>query len=131
MDERRTVFIFAVALTLAGAWNAWRAIAHGAHDETRAVAFLIAGGGLAVAAIASPRFARAFHRTWMRGVRALATLNTYVLLGLIYGAIFVPYRWIGRMRGRDPLHRRMPPRESYWEPPQTARQEHGQFEQMY
>lgn len=45
---------------------------------------------------------------------ALGYVNSRILLTLIFFLMFVPYRLLSRLFGRDPLSRRGAKRESYW-----------------
>ncbi len=48
---------------------------------------------------------------------AVAALLAWLLLGLVFAAVFVPGRLLLALRRRDPLRRRPEPdRASYWEP---------------
>ena len=123
-QELRSAAIFAAALAFGGFASAWRG------HSTRALLFLAAGSAVVLWALVSRVFASRFHRAWMRLARALGRINSTALLTLVYLAVFVPYRLIGQLAGRDPLARRTA-RESYWICRTRTRQEHWQFERMY
>jgi hypothetical protein len=122
--ELRTTLLVGMALGLAGAASAWRG------HSLRAAMLMSLSVLLSAAGMAMPVFACGFHRAWMRMARAAGRVNTRILLTLVYFFIFVPYRVLGRLAGRDPLGRRTR-RESYWIARTRTRQERWQFERLY
>ncbi len=67
-------------------------------------------------ALLAPRAYAPIQTVLERIGRAIAALATWLLLGLVFVAIFLPGRLFLALRRRDPLHRRSDPaRASYWE----------------
>ena len=75
-----------------------------------------------------------FHwpfRIWMPVARLLARINTFLLMGVVYYAVFTPAGCLMRLFGQDLLEERWEPKaSSYWKPkePQT---DPGRFERMF
>lgn len=78
-----------------------------------------------------PPLAILFHRVWMKFAFALGFVNSRILLTLVYFLIFVPYRIISRLAGRDPLDVRAKERESYWHKRKHTRQPKERFERLF
>jgi hypothetical protein len=92
-------------------------------------------GGLSITLILigllSPTGARAVHREWMRLSAALGSVNSRILLSIVYLAIVAPYGYVLRLMGRDPLNRRGPAKPTYWMPRSATRQRKEQFERLF
>jgi hypothetical protein len=123
--QRKTVFMVAGVLLALAAFSLWRG--HSTRAEIVSGVALL----LALAAAASEAFARRFHVFWMRVAHRLGALNTFVLLALVYAFGFIPYGWIGRVFGLDPLGRRQPSQQTYWVARSRTRQQNWQFERLY
>jgi hypothetical protein len=68
-------------------------------------------------ALLAPRAYAPIRDILERFGRAIATLFSWIVLGLVFVAIFIPGHLLLALRRRDPLHRRPDPaRASYWEP---------------
>ncbi len=107
-ELRRFGVTVAVPLTLLASLGAWRG-----HTILPAVlaGLAVTLGGLALLA---PGLLGPVHKVWMRGADAVGRFNTRVLLGLVYFLIMTPTGVVMRLVGRDPLHRQLRDRPSYW-----------------
>lgn len=75
---------------------------------------LILGGLLIGLALISPRSLTQVYRLWMTVGEALGWLNTRIILGVIFYALFTPMGLCMRLRGKDPMRRTLAPEvESY------------------
>ncbi len=72
----------------------------------RAEVFGAIGAGLVVAGLVAPTVLRAPARAWFRFARALAWVNTRVLLTIAFALIVVPLGFMWRLTGSDPLAKR-------------------------
>lgn len=92
-------------------------------------------GGLALALVLVglfvPPLAKLFHRIWMWIAVKLGWINSRILLTLVYFLMFVPYKLVSRLVGRDPLFLRQPAGESYWHKREKTHQEPEQFERLF
>jgi len=71
-------------------------------------------GGLIVPALVAPRLLVPVERAWMAFAHVLGTVNTKLILGLLYYVVFTP-AGVLRRRFSDPLARRLGGSEaSYW-----------------
>ncbi|MGH9902606.1 MAG: SxtJ family membrane protein [Pyrinomonadaceae bacterium] len=122
---RKTCLVVACVLLLIAAWSFYRG---------RAVAPAVlagVGAALSVVGLLSPALARRFHTFWMRVAVLLGNFNSRVLLSLMFYGVFVPYGFVSRLVGRDPLRRRGAGRESYWVPRKNTRQTKEGFERLF
>ena len=124
-EARKTALLVAVVLILAAAffWYRGRLIP--------AVVAVSISVTLAVIGFFIPRFAKLFHRGWMRFAFALGYVNSRILLTGIYFGLFVPYGIVSRIVGRDPLQIRKKESESYWNPREVPKQTKEQFERLF
>lgn len=124
-QARRTALVVSAVPFTVAAWQLYR-------GRTTVAAV---GGGLALLLVAAglfvPALARRFHLFWMRVAALLGSVNSRVLLTLIYYGVFTPYRLCSRLAGRDPLRRRGPAQESYWVERKRTRQEREGFERLF
>jgi hypothetical protein len=81
---------------------------------TAATAAWVAGGALAVAAIASEPVARAVFVTLTIVTYPIAVVVSTVLLALMFFAVMTPLGWWLRRRGHDPLRLRGRAAASHW-----------------
>ena len=78
-----------------------------------------------------PALAIMFHRAWMTLAFALGWVNSRIILTLVYVLLFIPYRLISRLAGRDPLSIRGKGSDSYWTKRARTRQSKQQFERLF
>jgi hypothetical protein len=124
-QARKSALLVAAVLLLIAVWNFYRG------RTTVVVVFAAVGAALLGAGLFIPPAARAFHRSWMRLAVALGHVNSRVLLTLMYYLVMMPYGFVTRLAGRDPLRRRGPAAESYWVERKTTRQAREQFERLF
>lgn len=124
-EARKTALIVAAVLTAIGAFLLYRG------RTTNAWIF----GGIALALVIVglfvPPAAKLFHRVWMWIAVKLGWINSRILLTLVYFLMFVPYKLVSRIVGRDPLSLRQPVGESYWHKREKTHQEPEQFERLF
>jgi hypothetical protein len=122
---RRSAAAVGLVLGAVTLWQAWRG---------RPVAAWTFGGpaaALLIVAAASERASRAFHGAWMKLARALAWVNSRILLSATYFFVLTPMGIARRLLGADPLDRRGPRRESYWVKRKTTRPAPETFERLF
>jgi hypothetical protein len=66
-------------------------------------------GALLLPALLAPGSLKYPYRLWMRLGHLLGRVNTRVLLGVIFYGVFTPVAWVLRLRGNDPMQRRLDP----------------------
>src|SRR5436190_17892477 len=96
-EARKTALLVAAVSLLAAAFFWYRG------RGTAMVVALSISITLAVVGVFIPELAKLFHRGWMRLAFALGYVNSRILLPVIYFFIFVPYRILSPLVGRDPL----------------------------
>lgn len=84
----------------------WPALVRG--EEPRLWVLLLAGL-LLVPALAVPRVLQPIYRIWMAIGHILGWINTRIILGVIFYAIFTPVAQAMRLMGKDPMRRRFEP----------------------
>ncbi|MCA1642718.1 MAG: SxtJ family membrane protein, partial [Acidobacteria bacterium] len=89
------------------------------------------GALLVVAGVVVPPAARAFHTGWMKFAVALGYVNSRVLLTILFYGVFMPYGFVSRLVGRDPLGRRKGGQQTYWTTRKVTRQSAEQFERLF
>jgi hypothetical protein len=124
-QARKSALLVAAVLLAVAAWNLYRG------RPTVVLIFGVPGALLVVAGLLVPPAARAFHTAWMRFAALLGHVNSRVLLTLFYYLIIMPYGFVTRLVGRDPLRRRGAARESYWVERKATRQTREQFERLF
>ena len=70
---------------------------------------LVVAGVLIVPALLFPRSLRLLHRGWMAIGHVLGWINTRLILGIIFYALFTPIGFFMRLLGRDPMSRQFEP----------------------
>ena len=86
---------------------------------------LIVAGLFFPVALALPR------RGWMALAMAVFSVITNVALALVYFLVFVPFGFILKLRGWDPLLRRSAPARSYWSDYSERQRDVRHYERMY
>ena len=124
-QARKTALIVAGVLLVIAAIFWYRGNMRG-HFISAGLALILVFIGFLV-----PPAAKLFHRVWFKIAFALGWVNSRVLLTIIYFLVFVPYRIVSRMAGRDPLNIRQPAGESYWHKREKTRQAKEQFERLF
>lgn len=68
---------------------------------------LVLGGTLGVLGLAVPQSLKQIHAGWMKIGHVLGTINTKIILGIIYYALITPMGLVMRLMGKDSMHRLM------------------------
>jgi hypothetical protein len=124
-QARKTALIVAGVLLFISAIFWYRGNMRG-HFVSAGLALILVFIGFLV-----PPAAKLFHRIWFKIAFALGWVNSRILLTIIYFLVFVPYRIVSRLAGRDPLNIRQPAGESYWHKREKTRQAKEQFERLF
>ena len=75
---------------------------------------LILGGILIALALVWPRSLTHVYRLWMTVGEVLGWINTRIILSVLFYLLFTPLGLCMRLRGKDPMRRRLAPEaESY------------------
>ncbi len=98
----------ALTITTLGWWR-WR--------TPWSLGLLLFAAGLFALALVAPRLFRPVEHQLQRFGRLIALGFTWLVLGLLFGLIFVPVGLFLRLSRRDPLRQKPDPRvATYWEP---------------
>jgi hypothetical protein len=84
----------------------WPAILHGQQPRLWAIAVAAL---LALLAVASPNLLSHFHQFWMFAGEFLGRLNSRLVLGILFFALFVPFGFVMRLLGKDPMRLKVDP----------------------
>lgn len=112
---RKFGLIVAAAFLAAGAWAT---VFHGRHFPAWSMA---AAAAFAAPALFAPRLLNWPCRGWLAVGRVLGRINTGVLLGFVFFALFSPTGIIARRFGYDPMRRRFDGSAETYRSPATAR----------
>jgi saxitoxin biosynthesis operon SxtJ-like protein len=66
---------------------------------------LILGGALMFLGAALPKSLKQIHFGWMKIGHVLGTINTRIILGIIYFGLITPMGLVMRLMGKDSMHR--------------------------
>lgn len=66
---------------------------------------LILGGVLMLLGTIAPQSLRQVHQGWMKVGHVLGSINTRIILGIIYYLLITPMGLVMRLLGKDPMHR--------------------------
>ena len=124
-EARKTALIVAAVLAAIAAFLLYRG------RTTNASISAGLAAGLVVIGLFVPPLAKLFHRVWMWIAVKLGWINSRILLTLVYFLMFVPYKLVSRIVGRDPLSLRQPAGDSYWHKREKTHQEPEQFERLF
>ncbi len=124
-EARKTTLIVAGALTVITALLVYRG------RTTNAWVFAGVALTLVIIGLFVPPLAKLFHRVWLLIAVKLGWVNSRILLTLVYFLMFVPYKLVSRIFGRDPLQLRQPAGDSYWHKRETTHQSPPQFERLF
>ncbi len=69
----------------------------------------VAAVGFSALGIAAPRWLAPVYRAWMKFALVLGSINSRILLGLVFVIAFVPLALLFRLTGRDVLARSFDP----------------------
>jgi hypothetical protein len=105
--------------------------------STRAAArpwFLARGGPPLALGAAAPRLLTLPYRGWMRFAELLSRVVTTLILAIVFFLVVTPIGLWKRLRGWDPLERRLAPQPagaSYWRPYSGRQADPKHFDKMY
>ncbi len=124
-SPRKTVLLVGAVLGILAVWNV--------HRGRIAMAETLGGlaAALMVIGLFLPSWARRFHTGWMGAASVLGSVQTRILLSLVYYGVVTPLGVVMKMTGRDDLGRRGPPKTSYWVRRETSRQTKEGFEKSF
>lgn len=66
---------------------------------------IILGSLLIVLGATVPQSLKQIHRGWMKIGHVLGSINTRIILGIIYYLLITPMGLVMRLMGKDPMHR--------------------------
>ena len=66
---------------------------------------MILGSLLIVLGVLAPQSLRQVHGGWMKVGHILGSINTRIILGIIYYLLITPMGLVMRLMGKDPMHR--------------------------
>ncbi|MCS6304135.1 MAG: hypothetical protein H8K07_10765 [Nitrospira sp.] len=69
----------------------------------------ILGSLLIVLGAIAPQSLKQAHKGWMKVGHVLGSINTKIILGIIYYLLITPMGLVMRLMGRDPMHRALTP----------------------
>lgn len=124
-QARKTALVVAAVLAVIAVFLLYRG------RTTNAWVFGGVAAALIIVGLFVPPLAKLFHRVWMWIAVKLGWLNSRILLTLLYFLMFVPYKVVSRIVGRDPLFLRQPTGDSYWHKREKTHQEPEQFERLF
>jgi hypothetical protein len=70
---------------------------------------LVLGGTLVVLGLVVPQSLKQIHAGWMKIGHVLGTINTRIILGIIYYGLITPMGVVMRFMGKDAMHRVLVP----------------------
>jgi hypothetical protein len=126
--EREFGLLVGAILAALGAWWTWRE-----KFESVRVGFLAVGVLLVVLGAIAPRWLALPYRGWMRLAELLARVVTTLVLAFVYFLVLTPIGVFKRLRGWDPLERRLAPAAgaSFWRPYSGRQGDPKHFDRMY
>jgi predicted membrane metal-binding protein len=108
--DRRTLrnfgFLFAAVFVIVGTWPVLSGRPHREWALAAAAAFALVG--LLVPGVLGP-----LYRVWMRLGHLLGTVNTKIILFLVWWVIVTPIGLVRRLVGKDPMRRAARGEETY------------------
>lgn len=63
------------------------------------------GGALAALGVLAPMSLKHVHQVWMKVGHILGSINTRIILGIIYYGLITPMGIVMRLMRKDPMHR--------------------------
>lgn len=108
-SERRFGALFTLVFAALGTWGHYKGWASSA-----SIAWFAAAGVVALVTIAAPRLLAPFNLAWFKLGLLMGKVVSPIVLGIIFFVILTPVAFIGRLLGRDELHLKRKPAQSYW-----------------
>ena len=124
--EREFGLIVGGVLVLLSSWWIYRGKFHDLRQVTMPI-----GGLLVVLGLVLPRALVLPNKVWMALAEVLSFIMTRVILAFVFFAIVTPIGVIKRLFGWDPLHRRAPANDSYWQPYSERQRNPRHYEKMF
>src|SRR5258708_13695919 len=109
--EREFGLIVGGVLILLSAWWTYRGKFHSAATIT-----LPLGAVLVLLGLAFPRALVYPNKAWMTLAEGLSFISTRIILAFVFFVIVTPIGFVKRLSGWDPLLRRSPASDSYFQP---------------
>lgn len=108
-SNRKFGLTFSVLFLLLGVWP----LAHG--SEKPHLAMLLLGFAFLAAAVIVPGWLSPLNQAWFRLGLALSRVVNPIIMAILFFGVVVPFGWVVRRRGRDPLNLAIDPEAStYW-----------------
>ena len=86
-----------------------------ARKSGAAFPYLLNGAGYSfIVALAAPTLFHPIFAVWMRLAGLIATVNTFLLMGVVYYLLFTPSGLVARLFGSDALDEKLGTGTSYW-----------------
>ncbi|HSS20795.1 MAG TPA: SxtJ family membrane protein [Pyrinomonadaceae bacterium] len=89
------------------------------------------GGLLVLLGLLWPRILVWPNKAWMLLAEGLSFVTTRIILGLVFFLVITPIGVIKRLTGWDPLSRRSPRGDSYWQPYPERQRDPRHYEKMF
>ncbi len=125
-SEREFGLIVGGVLVLLSSWWVYR----GKFHDVRQVLMPL-GALLVVLGLVLPRWLYWPNKAWMALAEVLSFVSTRIILAVVFFGIVTPIGVIKRLSGWDPLHRRAPGKESYWQPYSERQRDPRHYEKMF
>jgi hypothetical protein len=77
--------------------------------------------GLVCWGLAHPSSLQPVHAAWMRGAEAMGRVNNRIVLTTVFFAAILPFGWLRRLFGGDPMARRFEKGEATYRKPKAKR----------
>jgi glucan phosphoethanolaminetransferase (alkaline phosphatase superfamily) len=71
------------------------------------------------------------NKAWMALAEALSFVSTRIVLAVVFFGIVTPIGFVKRLFGWDPLSRRAPKSDSYWQPYSDRQKDARHYEKMF
>ncbi len=125
-SEREFGLVVGGVFVLLGAWWLYRGkFANAAHIV------LPLGALLVVLGLIWPRVLVLPNKAWMLLAEGLSFVTTRIILGVVFFLVVTPIGIVKRLSGWDPLNRRGPRSDSYWQPYGERQRDRRHYEKMY
>lgn len=110
LSDRKFGLMFTAVFLLIGG------VAYFAFDKTLLWAFYVASA-FAIVALLAPGLLMPLNRLWMWFSHHFSNWNNYLILGVFFYIVLLPFSLVMRLLGRDPMARKLGQNApSYWTP---------------
>jgi len=89
------------------------------------------GGLLILLGLLWPKILVWPNKLWMLLAEGLSFVTTRIILGLVFFLVVTPIGVVKRLTGWDPLSRRSPRGETYWQPYPERQRDPRHYEKMF